>query len=159
MTNRQTLVLWAVVVGFSGFTAACGGSGPSLTTGPSPIPAPGQVQVDGASSELATSQIATIRVRCERRGTQRSRISVDGGNLRAGLYRARVTSAANAATSGLKSTVAGEVEFDFDSNPNDVAAGATRISPTFIQGGSVRGEIRSSTGILVAAATVACEVR
>jgi hypothetical protein len=107
----------------------------------------------------AGGQAGTIRVRCERRGSQRSRISVDGTNLAAGRYHARVTSGANSEVSTSKAAVSGEVEFDFDSNPRDVAAGAVRISPTFIQAGRVKGEIRSASGAVVVAATVACEMR
>src|SRR5690242_12945019 len=82
----------------------------------------------------ANALTGTIRLRCGRR-SNRSRISVDGRNLspRAGLFRARVRAAGGTATSGTKRAVGGEVEFDFDSNPADIRAGATAISPTFVR--------------------------
>ena len=45
---------------------------------------------------LAVSAIAgDLRVRCERRGNKRSKISVDGNNVRGGNYTVMVTSGAN----------------------------------------------------------------
>ncbi|HET8834566.1 MAG TPA: hypothetical protein VFN08_07540, partial [Gemmatimonadales bacterium] len=98
-------------------------------SGPSSSPA-----VESQSPALATTATpaavgATIRLRCERR-SNRSRISVDASGLvpSTGRFRARVTAAGGTATSPLKRAVAGQDEFDFDSNPNDVRAGATQIS-------------------------------
>jgi hypothetical protein len=99
-----------------------------------------------------------VRVRCERR-PDRSKVSVDGNNLSRGDYRARITSGANTATSGLQPTVGDEVEFDFDSEPDDIAAGATAIAVGFIQGapGQVTGQILDASGAVVVEATVTCE--
>jgi hypothetical protein len=103
---------------------------------------------------------AGVRVRCEvRTGSARSKISVDGRDLAPGTYLARVTSGANQRLSGQQATVGDEVEFDFDSNANDIAAGATPIPTNFIQGGTVRGEVLAPGLRVVAAATATCQVR
>lgn len=103
---------------------------------------------------------ATIRVQCEQRAAQRSKISVDGRDLAAGQYRAEVLSAGRMASTPPEAAVRGEAEFDFDSNPADIAAGATAIAPTFIGQGTVTGRIvRTSDGSTVASDTVACRVR
>ena len=100
------------------------------------------------------------RDHCERRA-DRSKISVNGKGLASGSYRARVTSGANTATAGPRSTVGDEVEFDFDSAPDDVAAGATAIAGTFVQGvpPRVAGTIETAAGAVVAEATATCAER
>jgi len=57
--------------------------------------------------------------------------------------------------------VSDEVEFDFDSEPDDVAAGATPIAAGFLQGAppTVRGEILDGSQSVVAAATAVCAAR
>ena len=100
---------------------------------------------------------AGVRVTCEKRA-DRSKISVDGDGLAAGSYKAVVISGANSKTSGTRPTVGDEVEFDFDSAPNDIAAGATAISRTFIQG-AVTGKIVNARGSVVAIDTVGCRTR
>ena len=99
------------------------------------------------------------RVRCERR-PDRSKASVDGKNLPSGTYSARIVSGANTAASGALSTVGDEVEFDFDSERDDIAAGATPIAAGFIQGAppQVTGQILDTGGAVVAQATVTCEL-
>src|SRR5262249_12726446 len=106
---------------------------------------------------FVTADAASVRVRCETRG-DRSKISVDGNDLAPGSYIATVTSGGNSQTAAAKNTVGDEVEFDFDSNANDVAAGATRISPSFIQGNNVRGEIFAG-GASVTSGTATCRVK
>jgi len=104
----------------------------------------------------------SVRVQCEKRGTTRSKISVDGRGLRAGFYTAHVKSGSNEANSEeAVKAVRGEAEFDFDSNRNDIAAGATAIDPDFIEGTPVMvtGEILNQAGVVVASATVGCRVR
>ena len=105
---------------------------------------------------------ATIRVQCEQRGVQRSRISVDGDKLSpiAGQYRAQVVlvSGLGSATSAGAPLVGDQVEFDFDSNPGDIAAGATAIPRDFIDG-NVTGKILAPDGSTVISDTVACRVR
>src|SRR5215475_5218527 len=93
---------------------------------------------------FVTADAASVRVRCETRG-DRSKISVDGNDLAPGSYTATLKSPASAAsgvTAPAKTAVGDEVEFDFDSNANDVAAGATQISQSFIQGHRPRGDRR-----------------
>jgi hypothetical protein len=102
---------------------------------------------------------ATVRIQCEQRGTSRAKVSVDGNNLPSGSYRAQIMSGSNAAQSAAQSTVGDEVEFDFDSAPNDIAQGASAITPSFIQKGQVVGKIVDATGATVISDTVTCRVR
>lgn len=106
---------------------------------------------------VTDASAAGIRVKCEKRA-DRSKISVDGDGLTTGSYKSIVISGANSKTSGARPTVGDEVEFDFDSNPADIAAGATAISRTFIQG-AVTGKIINAKGSVVASDTVACRTR
>lgn len=94
------------------------------------------------------AEAATIRVRCEKR-SDRSKISVDGKDLTPGSYAAMVVSGSNEATSTLQGAVGDEAGFDFDSAPDDVAAGATEIGVDFIQGGQVTGKILDEAGMTV----------
>ena len=99
-------------------------------------------------------------VTCERRA-DRSKVSVNGNDLAAGSYSARIASGANTATSGSQPTIGDEAEFDFDSEPDDIAAGATPIGAGFIQGAlpQVTAEILDVGGVVVAQATAACRDR
>jgi hypothetical protein len=65
---------------------------------------------------------------------------------------------ANSHTWDLRATVGDEVEFDFDSDPGDIAAGATAIAPDFVQGTppQVTGTILDAGGVTVIEATVTC---
>lgn len=96
-------------------------------------------------------------VTCERR-SNRSRASVNGSNLASGNYTARITSGANSAAAPAAPTIGDQVEFDFDSDGGDIAAGATAIAPDFIQGSpaQVTGEIRDASNNVVASATANC---
>ncbi|MBY0484894.1 hypothetical protein [Nitrosomonas sp.] len=60
--------------------------------------------------------------------------------------------------SGPKATTGDEVGLDFDSDPADVAAVATRINRTFIQG-QVTGQLINEQGFTVAQATRTCRAR
>jgi len=106
---------------------------------------------------FVTADAASVRVRCEKRA-DRSKISVDGNDLAAGSYTATATSASSV-TATAKNAVGDEVEFDFDSNANDVAAGATSIPASFIQGNAVTGSIINASGQTVASSTVGCRVK
>ena len=114
-----------------------GGSGPSSSTG-------------GA------------RMKCERR-SNRSKVSVDGRGLAAGSYTARIRSGSSQASAPAQSPVRGEVEFDFDSDGGDIAAGATAIAADFIvvnaAGADVTGEILDASGAVVRTQSVDCRVR
>jgi hypothetical protein len=151
MAHRMSLL--AIALGLSAASLACGGGtesvvGPSASAAP---PASGAPGTGGAAGGV-------VRVQCEQ-SSGRSKISVDGNNLRAGMYQARVSSGANQMVAAPAATVGDEVEFDFDSNANDVTAGATRIASTFIQNGRVQGDLLDTAGALVASATATCSVR
>ena len=101
---------------------------------------------------------ATIRVQCEAR-PGRAKISVDAKSLAAGRYSTSVRSGSNIATFPATAAVGGEIETDYDSNPADIAAGATAISPTFITGGLVVAKVLDASGNTVIVDAVTCRVR
>ena len=105
-------------------------------------------------------EAATIRVRCEQR-SDRSEISVDGRDLAPGNYKASVMSGSNTATSDVQVAVGDEAEFDFNSDPDNIADGATPIDPYFIQGEpiTVTGKILTPSGYTIISDTVSCRVR
>ncbi len=110
------------------------------------------------SLPASSAEAADIRVQCEKR-SNRSKVSVDGNNLISGNYSAKITSGANTKVSAYKPSVGDEIEFDFDSDRNDVAAGAIRISSSFIQNGQVTGELINEKGFTVASSTSACRIK
>jgi hypothetical protein len=103
---------------------------------------------------------ATVIVKCEVR-SNRSKISIDGNGIATGSYQAVATSGANTATAPALPTIGDQVEFDFDSDGADIAAGATAIAPSFIQGTppQVTGAILTLGGGVVVQATVDCVVK
>jgi hypothetical protein len=98
-----------------------------------------------------------VRVRCERRAG-RSKVSVDGSNLAPGSYLARAASGAATVVAPAQPSIGDEVEFDFDSDSGDIAAGATPIAADFIQGTPPRvsGAILTLPGAVVVEATADC---
>ena len=58
-----------------------------------------------------------------------------------------------------EATVGDGVAFDFDSNPKDIAAGASAISKTFIQGNQVTAQIVDGTNTVVAQGVGTCRTR
>lgn len=99
-----------------------------------------------------------LRIRCEVR-SDRSKISVDANNIASGTYKASVTSGGVEIFSGELDTIGDEVEFDFDSENDDIDEGATAIDANFIQGGVVTGKIYAENGDLVAGLeNVSCEI-
>lgn len=110
------------------------------------------------ATAFVDAHAASIRIDCERRA-DRSKISVDGANLPPGLFRCIARSGSNARATPPRAAISGERECDFDSNPNDVAAGATRIPFNFIQGGQVLGKIVNGLGYTVISDTAACRIR
>ncbi len=105
------------------------------------------------------ARAADVEVSCEKR-SNRSRASVDGSNLKTGSYRAVLKSGDHVARSPFAQTIGDEVEFDFDSNPNDVAEGATQISPSFIVDGRVRGYlVNTSNQRVTPVVTAICRIR
>ena len=102
---------------------------------------------------------ANVEVTCEKR-SNRSRASVDGDNLRRGSYRAVLKSGDRTVRSPFAQTIGDEVEFDFDSNQNDIAEGATPISQGFIVDGRVRGYLVNESNLRVTPiVTAICSVR
>lgn len=104
---------------------------------------------------------ASARVRCRVRA-ERTQISVDGRSLAAGSYTATVdstTDAGGAVTSKNAVAVGGrvrEAEFDFDSNPVNVAAGATALPASFVTlPGSVNWQLLQN-GNVILSGTQAC---
>lgn len=106
----------------------------------------------------ADAMAASVRVSCEVRSS-RSKVSVDGRGLAAGTYTTQAQSGANTALSGPETAVGGEIQTDYDSNPADIAAGATPIAADFIQGARVTGKVLDSSGAVIATRTAACRVR
>lgn len=92
----------------------------------------------GLFSVAATA--GDVKVTCEKR-TSRSRASVDGSGLAPGTYRAVLKSGGKTSRSAFDVAIDDEAEFDFASNPADIADGATAISASFIVDGRVRGYV------------------
>ena len=117
-------------------------------------------------SEVITAA-GTLRLRCELRtgSGARSKISVDGNNLspRNGTWTATIASGSNMAAAPATQGVGDEVEFDFSSQPNDVAAGAVRIARNFIvinpSGPDVQASILDAAGNVVVSASADCRTR
>jgi len=102
---------------------------------------------------------AEVKVSCEKR-SNRSRISIDGNNLAPGSYRAVARSGTRSVTTQFETADGDEAEFDFDSNRNDIAEGATAIASTFIVDGRVRGYIVNASNQRVTPIVEAiCRVR
>ena len=110
-----------------------------------------------------TVSAAELRVRCEQRSTPaRAKISVDAKNLAQpnAMYSVRVISGGNQSTHVPLTAVGDEVEFDFDSNPADIAAGAQAIGNNFIVGGAVQAALFDSAGqMVVGPVSASCRVR
>jgi hypothetical protein len=107
-----------------------------------------------------TATAADVQVTCEKRGTRRSRASVDGSGLVQGSYRAVLRSCDGTARTAFVPAIGDEAEFDFDSNPNEVAEGATAIPANFIVDGRVRGYLVNTSGKRVTPiVTAICRIR
>jgi hypothetical protein len=125
---------------------------------------PVTVDLPSLATASVTSLASGLRVRCEARGSSRSKISVDGNNVspRNGSFRARVRAAGGTVTSAAKRAVGDEVEFDFDSDRGDIARGATRVPARFIvarSGPDVIDELLNAQGRVVARQGVECRFR
>jgi hypothetical protein len=123
--------------------------------------------LSGVQEGEVVTAAGTLRLRCEVRttGGARSKISVDGNNLSplGGTWSARVSSGANSAAAPATRGIGDEVEFDFSSLPNDIAAGATPIARNFIivnpSGPDVRASILDAAGNVVVSAAADCRTR
>ncbi len=101
-------------------------------------------------------------LKCEKRSRPaRSKVSVEIEDLTPGaIYTAMISSGNNASQATIAADIAGVAEFDFDSNPADIAAGATRISSGFI-GTSVSLIVTNALGVQEARtpSPVNCRIR
>jgi hypothetical protein len=180
MSQFQQALRGLVLIGVAGTVAACSsdlvtpsGASDVGTQATSGVTAPAAAEDNPAratddnpgahESSIVSALAGTLRLRCERR-SGRSKISVDGNNLspRNGRFHARVRAAGGTAVSTSKRAVGDEVEFDFDSDRDDIAAGATRISASFIKarsGPDVTAEILSAQGVVVAKSGADCRTR
>lgn len=154
-TMKSMRLLSSTLAGFI-FSACSAGD----QLGPSPVASP--MLTDSPASAVVTA--ASVRVRCELRVGQRSKVSVDGNNLSPlnGRWSATVRSGTNGASAPARTAVGDEVEFDFDSNPNDIRAGATAIAANFITisaGLDVTASIANSAGVVIATGGADCETR
>jgi hypothetical protein len=156
--QRAPLTLCGLALAAAAVVTGCSdaSSGPLSPTSADP-------QLQAATASPAAAVAASIRLRCERR-SNRSRISVDASGLvpSTGRFRARVTAAGGTATSPLRRAVGGQAEFDFDSNPNDIRAGATAIAASFIRartGPDVVARVLNAAGMVVATRSADCVIR
>ena len=140
---------FALLLPAAALMAACAGSSTDPST------------PEALSNGGVTANAGNLRLRCEVRGTSRSKVSVDGNNLspRGGMFSARISSGANSASAPARAAIGDEAEFDFDSNPADIRAGATSIPRTFIKGRSVTADILNASGAVVATASATCRAR
>ena len=107
----------------------------------------------------AAANAADLQVTCEKRAN-RSRASVDGSSLASGSYRAILKSGDKTARSPFDAAIGDEAQFDFDSNPNDIAEGATPIPASFIVNGRVRAYlVNESNQRVTPIITAICRVR
>ena len=159
MRSVRQMMRGIAVTGFVGLLGGCAAG----TTGPADPALNGASAAPGGNGGGTTSSGGgTLRLRCEVR-PGRSKISVDGNNLspRNAVFSAVVRASGGTATA-TGSATGDEVEFDFDSNPGDVAEGATRISATFITaqaGPDVVAEIRNAQNQVIVSGGAECEYR
>jgi hypothetical protein len=71
----------------------------------------GAVALLAAESIGIAAEAGNLRVRCERRGNERSRVSVDGRDVAPGAYLIQLTSGGNTAPQVTKTVVAPADEF------------------------------------------------
>ena len=111
-----------------------------------------------AEAASANAALGTLRVRCEVR-SNRSKISVDGRKIKStGSVTAVVTNTAGSSvTAPAKPIVLKEVEFDFDSDSGDIAAGVTPIPSDFIDSQNPRVTARIPE--LGLSKTATCQVK
>ncbi|MGZ8190179.1 MAG: hypothetical protein ACXWTS_03005 [Methylococcaceae bacterium] len=109
---------------------------------------------------LATNASAGEILKCEKRiNPPRSRVSVEVEDLVPGaIYTARVSSGANSKSASIAADSVGVAEYDFDSNPKDIRAGATPIKAKFIDG-DVKVVVTDAMGAVVEKTSAACRIR
>jgi len=115
---------------------------------------------DDGSDGDATNLFASCEVRHVEGEQTRSTISVKAKDLAAGDYYAIVMSGDNTTTSETASITDDEVEFEFDSESDDVEAGAEAIEADFIVDKEVNAEFYTAAGDeLLFTETVSCLVK
>lgn len=100
----------------------------------------------------------TIDIKCETRAN-RSKASVDGSNLVPANYSAVLVSGGERVQSPYQASIGDEAEFDFDSDPGDIRAGATPIAPDFIKRNKVKAAILDVNGNVVVRGSAICRQR
>jgi hypothetical protein len=100
----------------------------------------------------------TIDIKCETR-SNRSKASVDGRNLVPANYSAVLVSGGERVQSPYQPSIGDEAEFDFDSDPGDIRAGATPIAPDFIKRNRVKAAILDVDGNVVVRGSAICRQR
>lgn len=113
--------------------------------------------LDDSNNNIADNNSASIEISCEIR-SDRSKISVKGRDLISGDYFAVVNSGGQEVQSSIKHTRLNEVEFDFDSEADDIAAGATSIAIDFINT-HVEAAIFDEQNNFVQQSSAACEFK
>ena len=102
---------------------------------------------------------AEVEVRCEKR-SNRSKASVDGSDLVRGMYRAVLKSGGQTVRTEFAQSIGDEAQFDFDSNQNDIAEGATPIPANFIVDGRVKGYlVNANRQRVTPIVTAICRIR
>jgi hypothetical protein len=155
MRSTRQALHGLIAAGFIGMLAACGAAG---STGPSAVGNVLAGGTNGGNTPTSTTSSGVVRVRCEAR-TRRSKISVDGNNLRplGGTFKATVTSGTTTVSSGFATAVGDEAEFDFDSDPGDIREGAVPIPASFVAAGTrIVGKILDAQNREVASGEVEC---
>lgn len=112
------------------------------------------------SSLLWKNAFAGDFLKCEHRTrVERSKISVQTEDLTPGaIYTAIVESNGNTAMASAPADLAGEVEYDFDSNINDILAGATALSNDFV-GDTASATVTDALGNVVDSGSAGCRNR
>lgn len=111
-----------------------------------------------------SEDIANLFPSCEVRNTDsvqvRSKIKVKAKDLSSGDYYAIITSGDNLFTSETQSVSDDEVEFEFDSDEDDVLEGADSVDASFIQGETVTADlVDAATDEILLSETVSCLVK
>lgn len=101
----------------------------------------------------------TVKSKCRVRPS-RSKVSVDGDGFTGTFYAVVKSGGITFQSAPQTADATREVEFDFDSNANDIAEGATAIPADFIKGRYVLGSIYdNATGRLVEDDRAVCRVK
>ena len=119
---------------------------------------------DDDDSDDDSDDIANLFPSCEVRHTEaeqtRSKVKVKAKDLVSGDYYAILTSGDNLFQSETQSVSDDEVEFEFDSDEDDILEGAEAIEADFIQGETVTADlVDAATDEILLSETVSCLVK